>query len=326
MIDRVKEQVDAKASAINAYEDKLKALDEQINSLNTLQILKIQTVDNDVKQAKLKVTTDSAAWMAKKVDYETQQQRLERQEELYADGLVSLTALESRRLKLQASEAAVVKAQNEYRQAVNAYINSLIRQDQVVSEFTEKIAEVRSKRSSAGTELYNGLADMAKMKNQLANYQLRNDMYFVVSPARGYITQALKVGIGENIKENSALVTLVPVHWDKAVEVYVEPIDLPLVSRGNEAMLLFDGWPSVVFSGWPNLSYGTFPGEVIAIDYNISENGKYRILVAEPKDEPWPEQLKAGSGARGIMLLNEVPVWYELWRQLNGFPPDYYKK
>ena len=23
-------------------------------------------------------------------------------------------------------------------------------------------------------------------------------------------------------------------------------------------------------------------------------------------------------------MLGNVPVWYELWRQLNGFPPEYY--
>ncbi|NNJ56813.1 MAG: hypothetical protein HKP14_11805 [Bacteroidia bacterium] len=89
-------------------------------------------------------------------------------------------------------------------------------------------------------------------------------------------------------------------------------------------MFLFDGWPSVVFSGWPELTYGTFPGTVQAINYNISENGKYRILVEESGEKPWPEEVRLGSGARGVALLNRVPVWYELWRQLNGFPPDYY--
>jgi adhesin transport system membrane fusion protein len=34
--------------------------------------------------------------------------------------------------------------------------------------------------------------------------------------------------------------------------------------------------------------------------------------------------LRVGSGAEGIALLNNVPLWYEVWRQLNGFPPDYY--
>jgi hypothetical protein len=117
----------------------------------------------------------------------------------------------------------------------------------------------------------------------------------------------------------------VPEHWKKAVEVYVDPIDLPLVKRGNEMMFLFDGWPSIVFSGWPELSYGTFPGEVQAIDYNISKNGKYRVLVEESITKPWPTDVRIGSGARGVALLNRVPLWYELWRQLNGFPPDYYR-
>jgi len=25
-----------------------------------------------------------------------------------------------------------------------------------------------------------------------------------------------------------------------------------------------------------------------------------------------------------MVLLKDVPIWYELWRQINGFPPDYY--
>lgn len=72
------------------------------------------------------------------------------------------------------------------------------------------------------------------------------------------------------------------------------------------------------------MTYGTFPGEVVAIDPVISENGKYRVLVSERSGDPWPEALRAGGGARGIALLNTVPVWYEVWRQLNGFPPDFY--
>mgnify|MGYP006227219649 CR=1 FL=1 len=89
---------------------------------------------------------------------------------------------------------------------------------------------------------------------------------------------------------------------------------------------MFDGWPSVVFSGWPNASYGTFGGEIVAIDNFISENGKYRILVAPDKtDYEWPKELRVGAGATGMALLKNVPIWYEMWRNLNGFPPDYYK-
>jgi hypothetical protein len=51
------------------------------------------------------------------------------------------------------------------------------------------------------------------------------------------------------------------------------------------------------------------------------------VLVKEDAaDKPWPRELKMGVGAQGIALLKDVPVWYELWRNINGFPPDYYKK
>ncbi len=111
-----------------------------------------------------------------------------------------------------------------------------------------------------------------------------------------------------------------------AVELYISPMDLPLIDIGQEVRFLFDGWPAFVFSGWPDMSFGTYAGTVTAIERNISINGKYRILVAEDKSKPWPQALRIGSGARGIALLKRVPVFYELWRRLNGFPPDFYVK
>ena len=83
----------------------------------------------------------------------------------------------------------------------------------------------------------------------------------------------------------------------------------------------------MVFSGWPAASYGIFVGEVAAVETNLSENGKFRVLVTEDAGsaKKWPQQLKVGTGAQGFALLKNVPVWYELWRNINGFPPDYYK-
>jgi hypothetical protein len=119
---------------------------------------------------------------------------------------------------------------------------------------------------------------------------------------------------------------IVPMQSNYAVEMFVRPVDLPLVSIGQPVRFLFDGFPAIVFSGWPNSSYGTFGGRIVAYESSISPNGLFRVLVTEdPNDRKWPEQLKMGSGAQGIALLKDVPVWYELWRNINGFPPDYYK-
>ena len=117
-----------------------------------------------------------------------------------------------------------------------------------------------------------------------------------------------------------------PAKYDLGVEMYVKPIDLPLIKKNSHVQLFFDGWPSIIFSGWPGVSHGTFEGKVIAIDQYLSENGAFRIIVA-PKTEHynWPEALRVGGGSQGFILLNDVSVAYELWRRMNGFPPDYYK-
>ena len=108
--------------------------------------------------------------------------------------------------------------------------------------------------------------------------------------------------------------------------MFVQPLDLPLVAPGQKVRFFFDGFPAIVFSGWPKASSGTFGGEVVAVESNVSVNGKFRVLVKEDAgDRPWPNELKIGVGAQGIGLLKDVPVWYELWRNINGFPPEYYK-
>jgi hypothetical protein len=122
------------------------------------------------------------------------------------------------------------------------------------------------------------------------------------------------------------IVEIVPKDIKYAVELFVEPMDLPLISKGQKVRFIFDGFPAIVFSGWPNSSYGTFGGVITVIENGISENGKFRVLVSEDStDNPWPKQLKFGGGANGIALLKDVSIGYELWRNINGFPPEYYQ-
>jgi hypothetical protein len=126
--------------------------------------------------------------------------------------------------------------------------------------------------------------------------------------------------------EGDAIVSITPALHSKAVELFVPPVDLPLVRIGDKVRIIFDGWPVFVFSGWPNVSFGTFGGVVVAIDQNVSANGQFRMLVASDKnDVDWPVQIRMGGGVKGILLLKDVPIWYEIWRQLNGFPPDFYE-
>jgi hypothetical protein len=167
----------------------------------------------------------------------------------------------------------------------------------------------------------------SKLQNLLSNYSERAKFYQITAPQSGYITKTVKSGIGENIKEGADVATIMPETYDLAVEMYLKPQDLPLLQLGAPVRLRFDGWPAIIISGWPESSTGVFSGVIVAIDQFISDNGYYRILVSpDPGDRTWPENLRVGAGVNAFFLLKDVPIWYEVWRQLNGFPPDFYSK
>ncbi|MGB5238375.1 MAG: biotin attachment protein, partial [Flavobacteriaceae bacterium] len=178
----------------------------------------------------------------------------------------------------------------------------------------------------AQSNQFDSEAQVTKLENEYSNYSIRSYLYYIRAPQNGFINRAIQAGIGETFKEGDRLVGIMPSDYQQAVETYVDPIDLPLVQLGEKVRIQFDGWPAIVFSGWPNLSYGTYGGTVVAIETFISDNGKYRILLApDAEDHEWPEAIRVGSGAYTIALLNDVPIWFEIWRQLNGFPPNYYQ-
>jgi hypothetical protein len=149
----------------------------------------------------------------------------------------------------------------------------------------------------------------------------------ICAPQNGQVIKTSKAGIGETVKDGDLLLEIVPQSFDFAVEIFVDAVDLPLLNKTQKVRLQFDGFPAIVFSGWPNSSYGTFGGKIAAIDPSISLNGKFRAwVVPDESEKSWPKNLRYGSGAKGIALLKDVPVIYELWRKLNGFPPEYYSK
>jgi len=234
-----------------------------------------------------------------------------------------LITLESRRSKLQETNAKIVSAKNKYLQSQQEFLNTQIELNAKRAEYLEKISKVRSDLNDAIAGLANAQADLAKLKNEYTNMKIRNEQYVCRAPQDGLVVKALKAGIGETIKEQEAVVTIMPSDPEVAVELYVKPMDVPLLSIGRKVRLEFDGWPAIQFSGWPSVAVGTFGGEIAVIDAVDSKAGKYRVLVKpDPQDEPWPKQLRQGSGVFGWAMLDDVPVWYEIWRQLNGFPPS----
>lgn len=326
IVPRAGKQIRAKEQSVASYMEKVKALDTQIDALNKTQKLKIEQTENYAKQAALKIASDSINLKAAETEYSIAQLQFTRMEQLYKDGLKSLTDLEQRKQKLQDARAKIVSAENKLLISRNEYINALIERTSIQNQYSEKLAKTESEKYASLSDMYHAEGDVAKMQTQMMNYTVRTGMYYITAPQDGYITRAIRTGIGETVKEGEDLISIMPSDFELAVELYIEPLNIPLIEKGQHIRIVFDGWPNIVFSGWPNSSYGTYGGKVVAIDNFVSSNGKYRILVTkEDIDYPWPKELRPSAGAFGMALLKDVPVWYELWRQISGFPPDYYK-
>lgn len=325
LLDRTKLQVDAKFLSVKSYEEKVKAQENQIGALTQNNRLRLEQAQNRLQQAQLSIMSDSIMLEAEKLNLSVAEAQFERMESLYEQGLKSFTELEQRKIKLQETLAKRISAENKLLSSRNDLLTAEIELNAIDNDFRDKLAKVNAERYTALSDQYDAEATLTKLENQLSNYTVRSGMYYVLAPQSGYVTQAIQVGIGETVKEGAEIVSIMPDDYSLAVELYLAPIDLPLVKIGNKVRFIFDGWPAIVFSGWPQLSNGTFGGVVYAIDNFTSDNNMYRILVVpDPDENPWPDAIRPGSGADGIALLNDVPVWYEIWRQMNGFPADFY--
>lgn len=327
LVENTEQQLKSKEFAVKSYMEKIKANDNQIDAMIRSKKLKYEQAENKLIQAKLKVQSDSVDLSAAKLNYKIAKDQLTRMEELFKEGLKSLTDLETRKLKLQETQAKVISQENKYIGSKNELINAKIELQSIIAEYNDKIAKSEAEKFATLSNMYDAEATVSKLQNQYNNYNIRSGMYYILAPQDGYITKAIQSGIGETIKEGAEIISIMPSDYELAVEMYVNPMDIPLLEKGQHVQIQFDGWPSVIFSGWPGISYGTYGGQIVAIDNFVSGNGKYRVLVAHDKNYPeWPNEIRLGAGANTLTLLKEVPVWYELWRQINGFPPDYYKK
>jgi multidrug resistance efflux pump len=325
LLERTKLQVDAKTMSARSYSEKVRSLEIQIGALRENNILRKEQADNRLKMAVLQVTSDSIRFQQAKVNYAIGEEQLGRTEKLFEEGLRSKTDFEQRQLRFQEVQANLIAAENNLLKSINARIAAQIELNAIDNDFRDKMAKAQADMYEAMSSQFDAEATATKLENQYTNYEVRTGFRHILAPQEGYITRAIQVGIGETIKEGAEIISILPGNAQLAVEMFVEPVDFPLLRLGNRVRFIFDGWPAIVFSGWPQITNGTFGGVVQAIDNFAGPNGKYRILVVEdPEEKPWPEALRIGSGADGIALLNDVPLWYELWRQLNGFPPDYY--
>jgi multidrug resistance efflux pump len=296
---RLRQIIQSKENSFQSKDQKAKALQKQIAALH--------------EGMRTKVEQSKARLEAERVKFNFAKNQYDRNKKLFEAGNIPLTKFQDIEYKFQGAEAD--------------FINAEIEIDRVKAEFLDKINKAESELNNTLAEQFETQAELAKLRNELANMEIRNQQYHILAPQSGFVVKATQAGIGETIKEGDPVCTIMPQSDDVAVEMYIRAMDVPLISKGRKVRIEFDGFPALQFSGWPSVSVGTFGGIVEVIDYVNSKPGEFRVLVVPDKeDEKWPRQIRNGSGTNGWVMLDDVPVWYEIWRQLNGFPPSLYEE
>ncbi|CAN5466067.1 biotin/lipoyl-binding protein [soil metagenome] len=297
MLLRLREIIDSKEKGLASKNLKAKALMRQINALEDGMNIKVE-------QSKAKLE-------AERVRFSNAKNQYERNKKLFEAGNIPLTKFQDIEYKYQGSEADFISAEIEI--------------DRVQAEALDKINKAESDLNNTMAEQFETQADLSKLQNEYVNMEIRSQQYFILAPQAGQVVKATKAGIGETMKEGEPICSIMPLSTDVAVEMYVKAMDLPLISRGRNVRIEFDGFPALQFSGWPSISVGSFGGKVEVIDVVNTHPGEFRILVVPDSiDISWPKQIRVGSGTKSWVMLDSVPVWYELWRQLNGFPASLY--
>jgi len=326
IVPRTQQQIQQNENKAKFYEGKVGTSIQQVAFLEEQRDLKMASFENKRIQIERKIEAKKAELDAAKVDERQAREQLDRAKVMLEKEAISKFDFERRNAIYQKSVAVLSEKKNELDNLNQDLLINKLDISNTVQEYSEKIAKAQGDQFSSSGEAAEAKEKVAALSIKKQNIEQRSGYYYLVAPQAGQIIQAKKAGINEIIKEGEMIVEIVPQGIDYAVEIFVSPMDLPLVNKGQKVRFMFDGFPAIVFSGWPAASYGTFSGVVVAVESNRSINGKFRVLVSEDSaDRKWPPGLRLGSGAIGFALLKDVPVWYELWRNINGFPPEFYK-
>ena len=274
----------------------------------------------------LQATID-AVWQAK-LDYQ-------RKKDLNDKGLETGLKFQQADLKLRQAQAKQAMAEQYVNAAVNEVEGKKKDREAKRQQWQGKINKTQSELDKSRGDIAKSEIDIAKtveeiskIKNDLAKLETqraRQQTQEVRAPRDGYIMRLVAYNQSAIVKQGDPLFTIVPVTDKPAVQVWVNGNDAPLIAPGRHTRLQFEGWPAAQFSGWPSVAIGTFGGTVALVDPTDDGAGKFRVvIVPDENDEPWPDYpyLRQGVRVHGWVLLDQVPLGYEMWRRMNGFPPS----
>jgi adhesin transport system membrane fusion protein len=303
----------ATESAIDVVTAKITALEVSRTAQATSAELRAVVGRDRLDAAEQAVTAAEAAYATAKLN-------IDRHEALFEEGLASRRQLELATMEANTTAANLESARANLK-ATKREMNALINDAQAIEKnATATIEEARNALATANGELASAEADLAQIDIRLA----RQKRMAVYAPRTGTILRLIGREGGEIVTMGEPIAGFVPDMESVAVEIWVQGKDGPLISPGRKVRLQFEGWPAVQFMGWPSAAVGTFGGIVEFVDATADARGRFRVVVSpDPNDHPWPESrwLRQGVRAKGWVLLERVRLGFELWRQINGFPP-----
>lgn len=293
---------------------------DQIEALATSQRLTEAAARERVRMAGERVEAAERALEADEAALETARLNLERRRALVEEGLASRRDVELAVLAHETARAEVERSRAALRAARSERVALEVERERVTADVAAKVASARAAREAAAADLASARQSILEVETDLARQETRR----VLSPVAGTVLRLEGGRSGEQVKKGDPLVVIVPETDALAVELWVDGNDMPLVQPGSDVRLQFEGWPAVQFTGWPSVAVGTFGGEVRFVDAAADGSGRFRVVVVpDPAEPEWPSRryLRQGVQAKGWFLLQRVRLGYELWRQLNGFPP-----
>lgn len=320
-VSRLTRERDAVRARIEAAEARVRAVETRVDALRSSQQSAVAAAGSRSRMGEDRVRAAENALHAAEAAHKAARANIERQEALFSQGLTSKRALEL-------AEADEVRARTDVDRARNALGAARSEVDALGSDRSKvendafaSIGDALATKASAQAEIASASAELARIETRMA----RQATQHVRAPSNGTVLRITARQGGDIVKGGDVLAHFVPDTDDQAVELWIDGNDVNLVHPGARVRLQFEGWPAVQFSGWPSLAVGTYVGKVAFVDPHDDGKGRFRVVIVPDGSSAWPgrQYLRQGTRTTGWVLLGRVKIGYEVWRQLNGFPPEW---
>lgn len=320
LVQRMELERDATDGVRQAELSKAASVRDRIERLELTRDRAVAAAESKIDVADDRIKAAERALEAAEANEKTARLNIERQRRLNDRGLSSRRNYELAELAYSQAVASANKARADLNAERNNRIALIADREKIEADNQAKVEDARASLASALSSAQKAVAELTKIDVRLA----RQATQVVQAPIDGVVLRVVARQGGEMVKAGDILMELVPQAQNTVVELWVDGNDAPLVSPGRKVRIQFEGWPALQFAGWPSIAVGTFGGEVMLVDASDNGQGEFRAMVQrDPTDEPWPEHryLRQGVRANGWILLDQVSLGFELWRQFNGFPP-----